>query len=129
MSLAPLEMVGGSLCERDDNFVELQPCSLIKLNLLIDFSTWLLQEKFAKQKANEARLEEDKKNLRMNLDDAENRVTRGELARRSLEGELQRLKLALNDKETENQVINLLFAGIENSLRHIPHALVGNSRF
>ena len=51
-------------------------------------------------------MEEDKKNLRMNLDDAENRVTRGELARRSLEGELQRLKLGLNDKETENQVLN-----------------------
>ena len=66
----------------------------------------VLQEKFAKQKANEARLEEDKKNLRMNLDDAENRVTRGELARRSLEGELQRLKLGLNDKETENQVLH-----------------------
>ena len=65
-----------------------------------------MQEKLAKQKANEARLEEDKKNLRLNLDDAENRVTRGELARRSLEGELQRLKLALNDKETENQVCN-----------------------
>ncbi len=64
-----------------------------------------LQEKIAKQKANEQRLEEDKKSLRANLDDAENRVTRGELARRSLEGELQRLKLALNDKETENQVL------------------------
>ena len=58
----------------------------------------------AKQKANEARLEEDKKALRAQLDDAENRVTKGELAKRSLEGELQRLKLSLNDKETENQV-------------------------
>ena len=63
-----------------------------------------VQEKVAKQKANELKLEEDKKNLRLNLDDAENRVTRGELARRSLEGELQRLKLIMNDKETENQV-------------------------
>lgn len=32
-------------------------------------------------------------------------MTKGELARRGLEGELQRLKLALNDKETENQVL------------------------
>ena len=55
-------------------------------------------------KNNEAKLEEDKKNLRGQLDDAENRVTKGELARRSLEGDLQRMKLALNDKETENQV-------------------------
>lgn len=55
-------------------------------------------------KNNEARLEEDKKALRCNLDDAENRVTKGELARRSLEGDLQRMKLALTDKETENQV-------------------------
>ena len=55
-------------------------------------------------KNNEAKLEEDKKNLRAQLDDAENRVTKGELARRSLEGDLQRMKLALNDKETENQV-------------------------
>ena len=63
-----------------------------------------LKEKLAKQKANEARLEEDKKNLRLTLDDAENRCTKGEVARRSLEGELQRMKLVLNDKETENQV-------------------------
>lgn len=52
----------------------------------------------------EEKLEEDKKNLRINLDDAENRVTKGEVARRALEGDLQRMKLALNDKETENQV-------------------------
>ena len=81
---------------------------MCKANCYTRLSTFIiaLQEKFAKQKANEARLEEDKKNLRMNLDDAENRVTRGELARRSLEGELQRLKLGLNDKETENQVLS-----------------------
>ena len=58
----------------------------------------------AKQKANEAKLEEDKKNLRQALDDAETRCTRLELARRSIDGELQRLKLAMTDKETENQV-------------------------
>ncbi len=54
-------------------------------------------------------MEEDKKQLRAGLDDAENRVTRGELGRRSQEGELQRLKLALNDKETENQVRAITF--------------------
>ena len=49
-------------------------------------------------------MEDDKKGLRISLDDAENRVTKGEIMRRQLEGDLQRLKLALNDKETENQV-------------------------
>ena len=63
-----------------------------------------MQERIQKLKNNEARLEEDKKTLRASLDDAENRVTKGELARRSLEGDLQRMRLALNDKETENQV-------------------------
>ena len=53
---------------------------------------------------NENKLDEEKKGLRQALDDAENRVTKGELARRALEGDLQRLKLAMNDKETESQV-------------------------
>ena len=52
----------------------------------------------------EGRLEDEKKNLRNALEEADNRCTRLELARRSAEGELQRMKLALNDKDTENQV-------------------------
>lgn len=64
-----------------------------------------VQEKVSKLKAIEAKQDEDKKQLRLNLDDAENRVTKGELARRALEGDLQRMKLAMNDKETENQVL------------------------
>ena len=94
--------------------------NLLKSSGFDNIST-LLQEKLAKQKANEARLEEDKKNLRLNLDDAENRVTRGELARRSLEGELQRLKLALNDKETENQVCNwiIIYCSCLHMSRHV----------
>ena len=52
----------------------------------------------------ENKLDEEKKNMRVQLDDAENRCTKLELARRSLEGDLQRMKLAMNDKETENQV-------------------------
>ena len=66
----------------------------------------IFQEKIQKMKNNENKLEEDKKNLRGNLDDAENRCTKLELARRSIEGDLQRLKLVMNDKETENQVRN-----------------------
>ena len=57
-----------------------------------------------KLKAAMGKLDEDKKQLRLGLDDAENRVTKGELNRRSLEGELQRMRLSLTDKETENQV-------------------------
>ena len=63
-----------------------------------------LQERMQKLKAAMGKLDEDKKQLRLGLDDAENRVTKGELNRRSLEGELQRMRLSLTDKETENQV-------------------------
>ena len=63
-------------------------------------------------KTNEGRLEEDKKALRCSLDDAENRVTKGELARRSLEGDLQRMRLALTDKETEAQVLQERVNGV-----------------
>ena len=64
----------------------------------------LLQDKVVKGKALENRQEEDRKQLRVSLDDAENRNTKAELMRRALEGDIQRLKLANNDKETENQV-------------------------
>lgn len=49
-------------------------------------------------------MEENKKALKMALDEAENRCTKLELGRRSLDGDLQRFKLVMNDKETENQV-------------------------
>ena len=58
-----------------------------------------------KLKSTESRLEDDKKQLRISLDDAENRLTKAELTRRGLEGEFQRLKLSLNDRETENQAL------------------------
>ena len=58
----------------------------------------------AKLKQCESKLEEDKKQLRVSLDDAENRCTKVELSRRALDGELQRTRLAMNDRETENQV-------------------------
>ena len=65
----------------------------------------VFQDKVSKLKTIESKQEEDKKQLRISLDDAENRVTKGELARRALEGYLQRMKLAMNDKETESQVL------------------------
>lgn len=55
-------------------------------------------------KANESRMDENRKALKIALDEAENRCTKLELGRRSLDGDLQRFKLVMNDKETENQV-------------------------
>ena len=49
------------------------------------------------------RLEAERKRLREALEAAEARATRVELGRRSLEGELQRLKLSLGDREAESQ--------------------------
>lgn len=49
------------------------------------------------------RLDSERKRLREALEAAEARATRVELGRRSLEGELQRLKLSLGDRETESQ--------------------------
>ena len=72
--------------------------------LLYSLLCILPQERVGKLRHNESRLEDDKKNLRIALEDAENRCTKLELARRSAEGELQRFKLAMNDKDTENQV-------------------------
>lgn len=52
----------------------------------------------------QSRIEEEKKELRQSVDDAENRIAKGEVLRRGLEGQLQRLKMVVNDKETEIQV-------------------------
>ena len=57
-----------------------------------------------KLKMAEGHLEDEKKMLRIALDDVENRMTKSELTRRALEGDLQRLRLCVTDKETENQV-------------------------
>ena len=69
--------------------------------VLLEFS---FQEKVSKMKMNDSRLEEEKKQLRSSIEETENRVTKVELARRALEGELQRFRLTMTDKETENQV-------------------------
>lgn len=49
------------------------------------------------------RLESERRRLREALEAAEARATRVELGRRSLEGELQRLKLSLGDREMDSQ--------------------------
>lgn len=63
----------------------------------------LLQDQLNKQRAAEMRLEAERRRLREALEAAEARATRVELGRRSLEGELQRLKLSLGDRDTESQ--------------------------
>ncbi len=62
-----------------------------------------LQDQLNKQRAAEMRLEAERKRLREALEAAEARATRVELGRRSLEGELQRLKLSLGEREAESQ--------------------------
>jgi len=48
-------------------------------------------------------VEAERRRLREALEVAEGRATRVELGRRSLEGELQRLRLSLADREAESQ--------------------------
>jgi len=52
---------------------------------------------------NESRVEEEARRARERADEVENQLTKAELLRRSLDGDNQRLKLALGDKETETQ--------------------------
>lgn len=61
------------------------------------------QDQLNKQRATEMRLDSERRRLREALEAAEARATRVELGRRSLEGELQRLKLSLGDREMESQ--------------------------
>lgn len=56
-------------------------------------------------KANEAKLESDKRRLKEVLDASESRTVRLELQRRSLEGELQRSRLGLGDREAQAQAL------------------------
>lgn len=61
------------------------------------------QEQCNKLRAGEVRLEAERRRLREALEGAESRATRVELGRRSLEGEIQRLRVCLAEKETEAQ--------------------------
>lgn len=56
-------------------------------------------------KANEVKLESDKRRLKEVLDASESRTIKLELQRRSLEGELQRSRLGLSDREAQAQVL------------------------
>jgi len=52
------------------------------------------------------KLESEKKQLHVSLEDVENQLTKAELLRQSLEGEYERMKLAINDKEAENRLLS-----------------------
>lgn len=56
-------------------------------------------------KANEAKLESDKRRLKEVLDASESRSVKLELQRRALEGELQRSRLGLSDREVQVQAL------------------------
>lgn len=64
-----------------------------------------LQAKCERQKAVEVKLEDDRCQLRLALEDAENRATRSELQRCSLEGDLQRVRVLVTEKEAEVQTM------------------------
>ena len=92
---------------------------IITITIVYQFTGWLcwilelfdnlwIQEKLNKNLANTERVEEEKKQLRQNLDEAENQLSKVEFQRRSLEDEVQRLKMTINDKETETQVVTQL---------------------
>lgn len=56
-------------------------------------------------KATEAKLESDKRRLKEVLDASESRSVKLELQRRALEGELQRSRLGLGDREAHAQAL------------------------
>lgn len=98
-----------------DLFVEVSKCTCItcnsfsvsknqlKVSKVLSVLPPSLQDLLNKQRAAEIRLEAERRRLREALEAAEARATRVELGRRSLEGELQRLKLSLGDREVESQ--------------------------
>lgn len=77
-----------------------------------------LQDLLNKQRAAEIRLEAERRRLRESLEAAEARATRVELGRRSLEGELQRLKLSLGDREVESQTSQERHDALLKQVRH-----------
>lgn len=67
-------------------------------------------------KANEGRLENDKRRLKEVLDASEGRTIKLELQRRSLEGELQRSRLGLSDREAQAQALQDRVASLQRQV-------------
>ena len=74
------------------------------------------QEKIAKLKTAETKLNEEKQQLKKLLEETEQKATEIEMARRAAEGEIQRLSMVLNDRDTEIQVYQ---ERVENVLKQL----------
>ena len=89
----------------------------------------ILQETNKKLNIFEAKWDDEKKLLRSNLEEAENRLTQSELRRLSLEGDIERLVHAVADKETENASVLNRLENVSRRLQDMEekeHALQGN---
>lgn len=71
-------------------------------------------------KANEAKLESDKRRLKEVLDASESRSIKLELQRRSLEGELQRSRLGLSDREAQAQALQERVDSLQRQVGPLP---------
>lgn len=71
-------------------------------------------------KTNEVKLESDKRRLKEVLDASESRTVKLELQRRSLEGELQRSRLGLSDREAQAQALQDRVDSLQRQVRPLP---------
>lgn len=71
-------------------------------------------------KATEAKLESDKRRLKEVLDASESRSIKLELQRRALEGELQRSRLGLGDREAHAQALQDRVDSLQRQVGHSP---------
>lgn len=72
-------------------------------------------------KTNEVKLESDKRRLKEVLDASESRTIKLELQRRSLEGELQRSRLGLSDREAQAQALQDRVDSLQRQVRPHPY--------
>lgn len=108
--------------EAERKRVEVRGCSRLNRSKIMWTgcnSSRPLQEQCSKLRAGEARLEAERRRLREALEAAEGRGTRVELGRRSLEGELQRLRLSLAEREMEIQTAHDRH---ESAVKQVPNS-------
>lgn len=75
-------------------------------------------------KAIEAKLESDKRRLKEVLDASESRSVKLELQRRALEGELQRSRLGLGDREAHAQALQDRVDSLQRQVGPSPFSLL-----
>lgn len=73
-------------------------------------------------KTNEVKLESDKRRLKEVLDASESRTIKLELQRRSLEGELQRSRLGLSDREAQAQALQDRVDSLQRQVGPLPYS-------